>query len=118
MASPIPILKAGHCPAHHPARRGIRNQLPRTSIGPSSPGDPAWRTANGRRSRPRRAIIGQQISLAAAISVHRQLQRLLGATEKPGEDFTRAWLAEFSPCRALVAAHLWSIPEEIHPADT
>ncbi len=32
LASPIPILKAGHCPAHHPARRGIRNQLPRAPL--------------------------------------------------------------------------------------
>ena len=49
-------------------------------------------------------------SLHGDVAVRRQLQRLLGATEKPGEDFTRAWLAEFSPWRALVAAHLWSLP--------
>ena len=49
-------------------------------------------------------------SLHGDVAVRRQLQRLLGATEKPGEDFTRDWLAEFSPWRALVAAHLWSIP--------
>ena len=49
-------------------------------------------------------------SLHGDVAVRRQLQRLLGATEKPGEDFTRDWLTEFSPWRALVAAHLWSIP--------
>ncbi|TAL03126.1 MAG: DNA-3-methyladenine glycosylase 2 family protein, partial [Porticoccaceae bacterium] len=57
-------------------------------------------------------------SLHGDVAVRRQLQRLLGATEKPGEDFTRDWLSEFSPWRALVAAHLWSIPEEVDPADS
>lgn len=51
-------------------------------------------------------------SLHGDVAVRRQLQRLLGTTEKPDADFTRAWLAEFSPWRALVAAHLWSLPSE------
>lgn len=55
-------------------------------------------------------------SLHGDVAVRRQLQRLLGITEKPGEDFTRAWLTEFSPWRALVAAHLWSIPSDDAPA--
>lgn len=54
-------------------------------------------------------------SLHGDVAVRRQLQRLLGATEKPDADFTRAWLAEFSPWRALVAAHLWSLPSCAEP---
>jgi DNA-3-methyladenine glycosylase II len=57
-------------------------------------------------------------SLHGDVAVRRQLQRLLDTAEKPGEDFTRDWLSEFSPWRALVAAHLWSIPEAVHRADT
>jgi DNA-3-methyladenine glycosylase II len=54
-------------------------------------------------------------SLHGDVAVRRQLQRLLGATEKLSETFTRDWLAEFSPWRALVAAHLWSLPSEAAP---
>jgi DNA-3-methyladenine glycosylase II len=54
-------------------------------------------------------------SLHGDVAVRRQLQRLLGATEKPDENFTRDWLAEFSPWRALVAAHLWSLPSCAEP---
>lgn len=46
-------------------------------------------------------------SLHGDVAVRRNLQALLGADEKLGEDATRQWLAPFSPWRALVAAHLW-----------
>lgn len=55
-------------------------------------------------------------SLHGDVAVRRQLQRLLGATDKLDEGFTRHWLAEFSPWRALVAAHLWSLPSAAVPA--
>jgi len=47
-------------------------------------------------------------SLHGDAAVRRQLQLLLGSTEKLSEDFTMRWLAEFSPWRAQVAAHLWA----------
>ncbi|WP_343034917.1 DNA-3-methyladenine glycosylase 2 [Aromatoleum diolicum] len=48
-------------------------------------------------------------SLHGDVAVRRNLQALLGADEKLGEDATRQWLAPFSPWRALVAAHLWRL---------
>lgn len=48
-------------------------------------------------------------SLHGDAAVRRQLQRLLRETEKMDEEFARCWLAEFSPWRALVAAHLWAM---------
>lgn len=47
-------------------------------------------------------------SLHGDVGVRRGMQTLLGLPDKPGEEQTRAWLAEFSPWRALVAAHLWA----------
>ena len=47
-------------------------------------------------------------SLHGDVAVRRNLQALLGAGEKLTEKETRTWLAEFSPWRALVAAHLWA----------
>jgi DNA-3-methyladenine glycosylase II len=47
-------------------------------------------------------------SLHGDAAVRRQLQLLLGSTEKLSEDFAMRWLAEFSPWRAQVAAHLWA----------
>ena len=47
-------------------------------------------------------------SLHGDIVVRRSLQTLLGQPEKLGEDAARRWLNEFSPWRALVAAHLWA----------
>lgn len=48
-------------------------------------------------------------SLHGDAAVRRKLQRLLGSAEKVTEDYARRWLAEFSPWRALVAAHLWAM---------
>ncbi len=41
--------------------------------------------------------------------VRRGLQHLLGQQEKVTEKQAQAWLAPFSPWRALVAAHLWAL---------
>lgn len=48
-------------------------------------------------------------SLHGDVAVRRKLQLLLGAAEMPTPQFTRDWLAEFAPWRALVAAHLWAM---------
>lgn len=48
-------------------------------------------------------------SLHGDAAVRRGLQVLLAATESCDETFTRTWLAQFSPWRALVAAHLWAM---------
>ena len=48
-------------------------------------------------------------SLHGDAAVRRQLQQLLGPTEMVTEDFAKQWLDEFSPWRALVAAHLWAM---------
>lgn len=48
-------------------------------------------------------------SLHGDVAVRRNLQALLGDTERIGEDVARQWLAAFSPWRALVAAHLWRL---------
>jgi DNA-3-methyladenine glycosylase II len=47
-------------------------------------------------------------SLHGDVAVRRGLQGVLGKNEKIGEDEAKAWLAGFSPWRALVAAHLWA----------
>ena len=49
-------------------------------------------------------------SLHGDAAVRRNLQRLLHGSEeqKLGEEEARRWLAQFSPWRALVAAHLWA----------
>lgn len=47
-------------------------------------------------------------SLHGDAAVRRSLQALLGVREKLGEHDARAWLAAFSPWRALLAAHLWA----------
>ena len=47
-------------------------------------------------------------SLHGDAAVRRSLQALLRAQEKLSENDARAWLATFSPWRALVAAHLWA----------
>lgn len=49
-------------------------------------------------------------SLHGDVVVRRKLALLLAGPDKPGPDETRAWLATFSPWRALVAAHLWAMP--------
>ena len=48
-------------------------------------------------------------SLHGDVAVRRGLQRLLGSPEPIGEAETRQWLEAFSPWRALVAAHLWTV---------
>lgn len=48
-------------------------------------------------------------SLHGDAAVRRGLQALLGTAERPNADQTRRWLAPFSPWRALVAAHLWTL---------
>jgi DNA-3-methyladenine glycosylase II len=48
-------------------------------------------------------------SLHGDVAVRRNLQALLGREDKVGEDETKQWLAQFSPWRALVAAHLWAM---------
>lgn len=48
-------------------------------------------------------------SLHGDVAVRSGLQMLLGSTEKISEEQTRKWLADFSPWRALIAAHLWAM---------
>ena len=48
-------------------------------------------------------------SLHGDVAVRRNLQALLGREEKIDENETKRWLAQFSPWRALVAAHLWAM---------
>jgi DNA-3-methyladenine glycosylase II len=48
-------------------------------------------------------------SLHGDAAVRRGLQTLLNYSEKVSEDYAKHWLAEFSPWRALVAAHLWAL---------
>lgn len=48
-------------------------------------------------------------SLHGDVAVRRNLQVLLNRKDKIGEAEAQAWLAAFSPWRALVAAHLWAL---------
>lgn len=48
-------------------------------------------------------------SLHGDVAVRRNLQALLRREERVSEAETEAWLAPFSPWRALVAAHLWAM---------
>lgn len=47
-------------------------------------------------------------SLHGDAAVRRGLQTLLESPEKIGEEETRTWLAQFSPWRALIGAHIWA----------
>lgn len=47
-------------------------------------------------------------SLHGDVAVRRGLQLLLESDEKITEAEAQTWLVEFSPWRALVAAHLWA----------
>ncbi len=47
-------------------------------------------------------------SLHGDVAVRRKLQALLGHDTPPTPKETQAWLAQFAPWRALVAAHLWA----------
>jgi DNA-3-methyladenine glycosylase II len=49
-------------------------------------------------------------SLHGDAAVRRSLQTLLDRPDKIGEAEARSWLAQFSPWRALVGAHLWAGP--------
>lgn len=51
-------------------------------------------------------------SLHGDVAVRRNLQLLLGRAEKLTEAETEAWLAPFSPWRAMVAAHLWMMQSD------
>lgn len=46
-------------------------------------------------------------SLHGDVAVRRNLQTLLAKSEQPTAKETEKWLEQFSPWRALVAAHLW-----------
>lgn len=48
-------------------------------------------------------------SLHGDVAVRRSMQTLLNHPEKVTEVYAKQWLAEFSPWRALVAAHLWAM---------
>lgn len=48
-------------------------------------------------------------SLHGDAAVRRGMQVLLKTQDKISEQHAKAWLAEFSPWRALVAAHLWTM---------
>ena len=48
-------------------------------------------------------------SLHGDVAVRRSLQTVLVRADKVGEKEARCWLADFSPWRALVAAHLWAM---------
>lgn len=47
-------------------------------------------------------------SLHGDAAVRRNLQKQLEAIEKMSEEDTEKWLAQFSPWRALIAAHIWA----------
>lgn len=47
-------------------------------------------------------------SLHGDVAVRRSLARLLGSETPLTADFTRQWLQEFTPWKALVGAHLWA----------
>lgn len=48
-------------------------------------------------------------SLHGDAGVRRGMQSLLGRSEAISEDEAQQWLSEFSPWRALIAAHLWAM---------
>ncbi len=48
-------------------------------------------------------------SLHGDVAVRRNLQALLGRAERIDENEAKQWLAQFSPWRALIAAHLWAM---------
>ncbi|MBA6419546.1 MULTISPECIES: DNA-3-methyladenine glycosylase [Pseudomonas] len=48
-------------------------------------------------------------SLHGDVVIRKRLQRLLAQAETPDQRQTAAWLAAFSPYRALVGAHLWAM---------
>lgn len=57
-------------------------------------------------------------SLHGDAAVRRKLQRLLGSAERIDAAAAERWLAGFSPWRALVAAHLWAMPEGVRQGGT
>jgi len=56
-------------------------------------------------------------SLHGDVVVRKRLQLLLDLPQAPDQRETAAWLAAFSPYRALVAAHLWAMPSTINSQD-
>jgi DNA-3-methyladenine glycosylase II len=57
-------------------------------------------------------------SLHGDVAVRRSLQSLLDSTEKITEEQAKNWLVEFSPWRALVAAHLWAMKADLTKSNT
>jgi DNA-3-methyladenine glycosylase II len=57
-------------------------------------------------------------SLHGDAAVRRGLQSLLNQAEKLSEDEAKTWLAQFTPWRALISAHIWarqSLPATLSP---
>lgn len=52
-------------------------------------------------------------SLHGDAAVRRGLQALLNAPEKIREEEAKEWLADFSPWRALIAAHIWATQSSV-----
>lgn len=52
-------------------------------------------------------------SLHGDAAMRRNLQSLLNVKDKIDEAFTRDWLADFSPWRSLVSAHLWAMKKSL-----
>ncbi|MFD2177938.1 DNA-3-methyladenine glycosylase family protein [Veronia pacifica] len=59
-----------------------------------------------------RGFSGLDGSLDGDVAVRRNLQKLLGLENKPDAKFTKDWLKQFTPWRALVAAHLWAVDKD------
>ncbi|MDD1780839.1 3-methyladenine DNA glycosylase 2 [Enterovibrio sp. ZSDZ35] len=51
-------------------------------------------------------------SLHGDVAVRKSLQRLIGSEEPLSQKETQEWLAQFSPWKALVAAHLWAMESD------
>ncbi|PKF49404.1 DNA-3-methyladenine glycosylase family protein [Enterovibrio nigricans] len=51
-------------------------------------------------------------SLHGDVAVRKSLQRLLGSDEPLSQKQTQQWLSQFSPWKALVAAHLWAMESD------
>lgn len=52
-------------------------------------------------------------SLHGDAAVRRGLQTLLNSPDKISEEYTRTWLEQFSPWRALIVAHIWAFQSSI-----
>lgn len=52
-------------------------------------------------------------SLHGDAAIRRGLQTLLGSQDKVDENAAEIWLAQFSPWRALIGAHIWAIQSSV-----